>query len=422
MRKITYSGFFIFLITMLFIACSGDNSVTPEKERPKDYSKHETNVKINGVDHFLQGWYSNNREMITDPNNQELEMIIEAGYDLIYQKLGVNADGSPIQQDLNFLDKCQQNEVYVLVDYLGATTIQKVAQAYGDHPAIFAYNLQDDANSHASPQEVLEKHYEMKTIVPNVTTIVSVFKNYHGVNSYSPEAYVRSADVMGYQTYPIDHWALDPRYSGYTEEEMYKVVDSELDYLQIANQGQRPILPNPQTFPWVRRYNDQEQNPLKVWRVPTPLDYRNITYSGIINGAKGIINYSLREIPTWVDGDNGQERFEWKVWEDIALWEECKKVVQEVNQIKHFLLGGKRAKLETKNEWVSAAYWNVDGQFYLIINNLSRDETQSFGFSFPAEGTLVNVFESNTNESITLSDYTVKGELAAGNVVVFKVE
>lgn len=404
------------LYSMMLIAgimgCENEEG-TVDNGPSNDLSLTEANVVVDGEAVFFQGFYTNDRTMITNPTvDTELQLLKDAGYNLVYQKLGVDAAGDPVVEDLAFLDKCQSLGIKVLVDYFGNTTIVDVAAAYKDHAAIWAYNLQDDANAHATPEEVLANQREIERIVPNKTTIVSVYQNYEGGQSQPPVNYSRTADVVGFQTYPVGHWALDYVPQPFTIDETLKSVDNDLSKFQRGNQSLRPMIPNPQVFPWVSTSQG------KIKEAPTAAEFKCITYIGIINGAKSIINYSLHEPPVDVNG----EMFEWKAWEDAELWAACKQVNGEINQIQDILMHGKRAEIYQDNEWITAAYWNYEGKYYLIITNMSLKQDEEFSFKFPTTGTLHNMLEPEAEDNIAFNEYEIVGSLPATTAKVFEVK
>lgn len=408
MRIKTHFGLFILVFVIALQSC---NTETIPVDKPvSDLSVKEKNLQIKGKDVFLQGFYTNNRGMITDNSNKELELISDAGFNLIYMKLEIDINKNAVQSNIDFLNRCNQKGVYVIADYFGSSSIVEIAKAYKDYPAILGFSIQDDANAHATGEIVLQKHLAIKTFAPDKYTLVSIYKNYEGGNSKPPIEFVRSADLIGYQTYPIGHWALDMNPKPFTEDQSLQIVDKEMSELQLGNQSQRPIVTNPQTFRWVDSRNNL------IERVPTPDEFRIISYIGIINGAKSLLHYSLHEPKITAAG----VQFEWKLWESEVLWNETKILVSEINQIKDFLLNGRRAKVLQKNEWISAAYWNNNGTYYLIVANLSVKDIQNVDFKIPAMGELTNVF-SQREGGLYLVKNTVNGSISPAMVHVYRI-
>ncbi len=410
----------------LWIACLAwaCNSEVEQPERiVKDYAVAEKNLQLNGEDHFFQGFYTNDRTMITDPEaDMDFQKFKEGGFDWLYMKLEVGEDGLPAAQDLAFLDRCKENGISVLVDRFGSKTIAETAKAYGSHPAIFGYNLLDDANAHGDRQSVLTNQRQVKLYAGDKYSMVSVYQNYEGGASKPPLEFSGAADITGFQTYPIGNWAINLNPPAFTEEEVLMSVDNRLEKFQETNGPISPLVPNPQVFPWISN-KDAGGNGTGLERLPTPQEYRNMTYVGVINGAKSIMNYSLHEAPAKV----GEEWFEWIAYDSEPLWSEVLKVKKELDAITPMLLNGKRAKAHQDNKWITAAYWNVDGTYYMMVANLSLEESQEYNIEIPVKTATASEQPLEINGTASddlpvISDYAMKGTIDKMEVRLYQIK
>jgi hypothetical protein len=184
---------------------------------------------------------------------------------------------------------------------------------------------------------------------------------------------------------------------------------------KAAAKYDRPYWILPQTFLWPGS------------RVPTPAEYRNLCYVGLINGAKGVMSWSIyhRVDPPEVRAKKKAEgKPAWEEWylpDSHELWAECGAVGKELKAIAPFILDGKRTKL-TEGTDISAALWVKDRDALLIVANLSETTGRAVALTLPKEvnGELKAAFPERAS-SLTRSDGKLQGEIGKCEVQVYRI-
>jgi hypothetical protein len=372
------------------------------------YSK-EKNIKHNGKSFFPIGFYYY-PDNVADTDNKELDLIAKSGFNTLHIDIKDSSNCSP------FFDQCHAKGLKIFAQFghdFGKFSMGDVGflDMYKNHPALLGWSIADDANNGKNAIDTTAARQKIvKTKTPKLQTILSVYKNHEKGISYTAEEMLPYADIVAYEMYAIDNWG--QAIGAFTKEEELLQVDRELSIFQKANLGKfnKILVAIPQTFSWASYSTNQGA------KLPTPAELRSITYTGIMNGAKGILNYTFgqkaipeKNIPTF------------KLPSADSLWLESTRIAKELDELKNVFLFGKRNKINLeKTPWLKMTRWNYKGKTYLIISNLHKTEAQKVDIRVPLNGNLKNVFKSR-NSSLKYRLGRIKGSIPAAEVQIYKV-
>ena len=140
---------------------------------------------------YISDWYGSNTKRLED-----LKVISAAGFNTIRPQVGGNYDA-----DVAFLNEAQSNGIYVLSSF-NYDKRTKIVDRYKFHPAILGWEIVDDVdhpNNAYSVGGVIDWKAEIKSTDSNRITYVS------GAFPTRIEPFFNLADVLGFQSYPIDN-------------------------------------------------------------------------------------------------------------------------------------------------------------------------------------------------------------------------
>ncbi|MFO0936190.1 MAG: hypothetical protein U0798_06715 [Gemmataceae bacterium] len=313
----------------------------------------------------------------------------------------------PWDEDTRFLDKAAELGVWVVAGHTESEEKLDRVRKFKDHPAIIAWTLFDDANTLSHVEHLRKMNRAVKSIVPHRLTFIPLGTQSREVPMPSDEFYDCS-DVVGWEMYPVASLkAADPTLKA-TETQMAMVA-------KAAARAHRPYWILPQTFKWPGS------------RVPTPVEYRNLCYVGLINGAKGVMPWSIYhmvdslEVQAKKKAEGKPAWSEWFLPDSKELWKECGEVARELKVLAPFILDGKWTKL-TNSEELSAAIWTRDNETLVIVANLSEKETRPFSLTIPQRqsGSIESAFRTRSTNA-KWSEGKLSGELAPAEVHVIRL-
>lgn len=324
---------------------------------------------------YISDWYGANAKRLED-----LKEIAAAGFNTIRPQIGGNYDA-----DIAFLNEAQSNGIYVLSSF-NYDKRTEIVNRYKFHPAILGWEIVDDVdhpNNGYSVGGVIDWKLDVKSTDSSRITYVS------GAFPKRIEPFFNLADVLGFQSYPIDN---DPNVSKPLRSHYYALW-SVTDAARNKNQS---IIANLQTFPW------QDI-------APSPKQLRNMTYSALINNVKGIVYYSY-----FYPG--------WELSENSALWNELKSLVPEIKELNSVLLEGTWKRINTGTENLFAAEWRYNGSVYVVALNASPTDTKeaSIPISEPVTGSAQALF-SNRPQGMVFNQGKLSGSIQPEDVHVYKL-
>jgi hypothetical protein len=374
-------------------------------------------ISIKGLPTFPIGIYNHCTDIITDQSSRELDLIRDAGFNVLSQYNLPTTDKVLVTSFRSFMDKCLERGISILAN---ATAPLSLVDAYHSHPTLFAYSIGEDVNDgRLLPDETRHLNLKFKDWDINHYTFIPFLPKYNTI--IDPADYLGSCDIIGIELYPIDNPAakvsenpVDP----FTKENELLRNEKDCAEFQMANQQDTPWFALTQVFSWANypEGNPQGQNSAAY---PTPDELRNIVYIGLINGAKGIFYYEWHN-PGEVRGEKVYHK-EFKLYSNEPLWSEVKLLNSELKTLQDVYMFGQRTKLQGNTDWLSASYWLYEGSTYIIVANLHRTETQTFSYAINAAGKLSIVFKYRKG-TLSYAEGKISGRIPARQVQVYKIK
>lgn len=352
-------------------------------------------IMVNGKSFFPLGIYHNSQNSpdwsTTGKRGlNDLQEIAKAGFNTIHPEIGGN-----YESDVLFLKEALRLGVYVLPNFSYDNRIAIISK-YKNNPAILGWDIADDVdhpNNKFTPAKIMKWHRDTKQIDSNRLTYTS------GAFLNNIEPFMHTSDIVGFQSYPIDNGTGDKkplRNSYYT---YYSLLTAKLDNNGNPSEpilDKRTIIANLQVFPW----KDKPPNAHEV---------RNMTYSALINGVKGILYF------TYFDG-------KWDLPIHKDLWNGIKSLVPEINTLTPVLLNGALTKIDTKVDDLYAGQWTYNNSVYVVILNTNPDNFIQASVKLPTQfkGSAQPVF-SERPKGMVYANRKLSGVIQPGDVHVYKI-
>lgn len=367
-------------------------------------------IKHNAKPFFPIGFYFYPDDL-NNPDDKELDLLVKAGFNTIH------IDVKDSSNSFLFFDQCHKKGLKIIAQFgsgFGKFSMGDVSflPKYMNHPALLGWSIADDANNGKYVLDTIYKRQKaVKATKPSLPTFLSVYQNYEKSISLAPHELLGTGDVLSFEMYPIDSWG--QAMGAFTKEEELLETEKELaDFQEINFKKYNKILVAiPQTFNWAS-YTEN-----KNARLLDAQELRNLTYTGLINGAKGVLNYTFgqKAIP-----DKNIPNY--KLTDTPELWNEASAIAKEIDMLKDVYLNGKRTKMSLKNEkWLRAATWTYKNKTYLIVTNLNKTDAQNFDLDMSNSKKTVNVFSSR-NSSLSLKNGKLQGLIPAKQVQVYLIK
>ncbi len=274
----------------------------------------------------------------------------------------------PWHEDTRFLDKAAELGVWVVAGHTETEAKLDRVRKFRDHPAIVAWTLHDDANTLSNVAHLTAMDRRVKAVVPHRLTFIPLGTQSRDV-LMPADAFFRCADFVGWELYPVANpKAADPT---------LRAAETQLALVaQASARAGRPYWVLPQAFAW------------PGGRPPTPAEYRNLCYVGLVNGAKGVMPWSI-----YHQVDSAAVRAkkkaagepawgEWSLPDSRDLWAECGALGAELKALAPLILDGKRTKLTDGGD-VTAAAWVDAGEAVVVVVNLSEREGRPVSLTLP---------------------------------------
>jgi hypothetical protein len=354
---------------------------------PSVYTSKAGKIIMNDIPFFPFGFYHDSQASYdwTTTNAMRLKHlreIAEAGFNTIHPQIGGN-----YESDLDFLEEAQKLGINVIPNFSYDSRLE-IINKYKNQAAIIGWDIADDVDNPVNgftPDVIRKWHNEVKGIDPNRFTYIS------GGFPDKIEAFLNSADIVGFQSYPVDN---DPNSKNPLRDNHYTI--QPLTENEAGIPQNRPIIANLQAFPW------QNQS-------PTGKEVRNMTYSALINGVDGILYYSF-----FFDG--------WELSQQKGLWNEMKSLAKEINQLQPILLQGSLTTINSGVNDLYASQWTFGNNVYYVILSTSTDQVIEVSINLPIQvkGIAEPLFAERPS-GLILQDGQFKGSIQPGDVHVYKI-
>jgi hypothetical protein len=273
---------------------------------------------------------------------KDIKDIADAGFNVIATSVSDNHEN-----DLDVLDESQKLGIYYMGHYyhrkINNQNFLDIVDKYKQKPSLLGWNIADDVDypsNNYDPIQIKKLSDSVKSLDGNHITYITAF-------SKNIRAFLNSADVIGFESYPISNDVNDknPLLSNYENMITATKYDDGTPYSQT-------IFAYLQAFPWDNS------------RLPTSQEIYNMTYASLLNGVKGIIYYSYS-----IDEDK------WYLPEHEDLWNGIKSLAPEVKKLSPVLLEGKLTKLDTQLDNLQAGQWVYKDSLYVVVINTSSTDT-----------------------------------------------
>jgi hypothetical protein len=347
--------------------------------------------------HFPIGLYHVGFGVASDPNDDaegaqliaDLEDIAAAGFNTV--------SAMPNEDDMvPFLTRAQQLGVDVIYSKDGtAFDWEDVLPSIRSFPSLVGVVHSDDVNTKQGPDfnyplaQAKTDYAIRKQQAPNQAVYVSGggHHSYGNLKRWAPYA-----DIIGVQSYPI------------CNEPDAKALSAHWAYMQRAfnrlTANGQPWYVNGQAFSWGGGC---------ATRVPTLAEYRNMMFAALINGARGILNY------TYFDAAGRLPALHPAFWNDIKTFN------ADIAAIEPFLVSGQLTRVPKLKLQAHAGYWRLGDDLLLVVIGTHRTKAASVTVQLPAgyTGALTTVLPGYATGLVN-NGGTVSGAVAPDSVHVYR--
>ena len=345
----------------------------------------------NGQPIFPFGSYSLPWDSSLNRRMSALQTMIGAGFNVVLMEDGGVAGFSSL------LDTALANNVKVFLSVPYDPNIVGEASFYKNHSSILGWMVADDADDGAETiSSLISRNAAVKAADPNHLTILSL-TGYYAARRALADSYTPISDVSAYQIYPINPPSDYDVTSSNALTETYKRT---LLYVQSAASQNKPLLMHTQTFSW----GSQSPNP----RYATVSELRNMMYSGLAAGIKGILTYDFS-----FDLVNNQP----------SLWNEFKSLRTDVSALQSALLDGVFTRVNTGDQELVSSYWIYNNKCYVAVVNTSYTTAKNVSIALPSGFTAnkTSLFSRMPN-TLSLSGATLTGSIPAQAVELYSID
>lgn len=260
-----------------------------------------------------------------------------------YQKLK-EAGYNFVVASADDLDKVQEAGLMSAVQVHGKTPKEyfEFISKYKNHPAVLCWMMYDEPGYNKADllfiYNIYKAAYRADKIHPAYLVITT---------STAYKTFGQCCDILAVDTYPIT--------MGFIED-----VGKNIKQAYTDLDAKTPVWHCGQMFQWPEQ------------RRPSPQEHRFMTYTAMMNGAKGALWYTYKGY-----GQN-------LPLDDPELWKAQKKILSELNELSPLFLAagfGKEVALQKENKDIKAIIKNSPIGSYLIAANQSKTQSHSPDFS-----------------------------------------
>ncbi len=322
--------------------------------RPKVYIDEHNRCVVDGELFFPLGMYIG--ESPASPNAvKDLEKFSESRFNCMMM-YGIN-NGTPdqIRTYLDLVNRFGRKLIYSVKDvYPGSVwetkqvgewagidqILRGVVTTFKDHPAVLAWYLNDELSGDRLPQ--IADHYEkIKSMDPNHPMWQVLYLGQKTAD------HVSSTDALGIDNYPVPAAPITNFYLA-TADVKRAVLGARAMWMVPQGSSQGAYRGDPTV------------------RHPTFEETMCMSYLGLIHGAGGLVYYSFFDLKRTNNGD--------------AHWEVLKRVADEMQRIKHIVLGidapdGKSVKVS--DERIHVLTREVDGEILVLAANPHKESVKA---------------------------------------------
>ena len=296
----------------------------------------------------------------------------------------------------SFLDLCSNKNVYVESQLYYDEPVFEPVDLYKDHSAIFAWSIADDAdNGYFTLDQMKNRNTQCKAKDPKHLTFITLTGYYLGRRN-AADNYTNIADASGYQCYPLN----PPNdYDVTSSNALTQTYIRTLLYVKSATKVNKPMILNSQTFSW----GNQSSNP----RFPTVAEIRNMTYSGLAAGIKGIISYVFNK----------------ELVNQTKLWNEIKLLRKDIIAMETMILDGKLTQNTAPDAELVTSFWELGDTCMVIVANTTYNNDKILNLKLPTKyvNHVAISMQNRILPTLNYSNSTLSGVLQNQDVQVYKL-
>ena len=253
-----------------------------------------------------------------------------------YQKLK-EAGYTFVVAGIKDLDAVQKAGLKAAISVHGTVEeVEKKIRENKNHPAVLCWMLYDEpAYNHADLLYIYEL-YQAAYRADKKHASYMVVTQPAGYKTYG-----RCGDILSVDTYPVANGDITS-------------VGRAVAKANRDSDGDQPIWHCGQLFKWPAQ------------RVPTPQEHRFMTYSGLIEGAKGLLWYTYKGYGQYLPQDTPE------------LWKAQVALLKEIHELEPLFMAkgiGRTIHTTDKNKNIRSIVKKSKIGTFLIASNLSQDET-----------------------------------------------
>lgn len=306
---------------------------------------------LRGVPTFLLGFYYETRERTVAQVAEGLDKMGQGGFNAVFS--------NPRLGEAEFKTLLQRAHDLGLVVLGEDEPFLGNLEKFAAHPALLGWCISDDAGDHATPDEIVAHHEQLKKRLPNHLTYLSI-----SGWSKKIEENAWPADLIGVQCYPVDY-----PFNNATPGLPNPLSEAYFVFAQTAREAywhKKPAIANVQAFDWG---TDRSA----VGKLgPAPLELRNMAWQAVAAGVKGILFYSY-------DTGNAGVRH------DPALWEVCQQFATELLPLCSTLATHRPTVLPTGDREVIGVVWKTPMAMDILVVNTSKWNKKTITLRLPTE-------------------------------------
>ncbi len=312
------------------------------------YIDEHNRVILEGKPFFPLGLYCHGGG--SEVGLKDADLLADSPFNCV-MNYGINYGGlETIRKYLDYLDAHHLKIIYSTKDvYEGSryamlkvgpfegreAVIKGLVQTFRAHPALLGWYLNDELPRRFLPK--LRENYQWtKQLDPDHPTWIVLYQ------IGELEHYLDTCDAIGTDPYPVPSRPLT-------------MVGDWTRRTVAAVEGRRSVWMVPQ----LHAKKHYSKNPKD--RAPTYDEIRNMTYQCLINGAKGLVYYSLFDLRK--DGPDFDRR-----------WQEVKSVAAEVARLAPLILSVEpQPRVASDQPQVEVAAWTLKGQTVIAAANVAPE-------------------------------------------------
>ena len=361
----------------------------------RNHLRADGTILVNNVPFFPFGAYSIPRTETEADKTQCFNDMIAAGFNIAtLEDDGTTASRTTIN---NLLTLAGNGNLKVLIGASHSPSIIYPPQKYDTYPATLGYIISDDGdNGIYTVPELTQRNADVKSFDNTRITFLTL-TGWSATERSQADSYTNISDVSGYQCYPLGSATGSDWNSADALTDTYSRT---LAYVKSAALNNKPMLMHLQTFNW----GIQSSSP----RYPTVSELRNMLYTGLAAGIKGVLSYDFS-----FDLKNNQP----------ALWSEFKTLRTDVSALENALLNGTLTRVDTGDSRVVSSYWTYNNMCYIVVVNTSytASKTVSIPLPSPYTGSKTALFSRMPN-TLSVTGTALAGNLSPQDVQVFRID